>query len=456
MSIARDSSVSSLLSEYGMLLVLAGLCVVFSALTWSEQMPEGGDAGQRLAEEVNERFQSVPRVLLLGQKTDVDREFAAAFRDTLNLENATLTTVLGDPREIRKELVELEAAGYLQGVIGISAGLKSWPLITSLREDFPGLRGLEVVSPRPYGWPTFLKADNLLNISNQIAEIAIVAVGMTVVIIAGGIDLSVGSLIALAAMTSCLLIQEVGGGREAGVMAMTLSSLAGMGVCGAMGLFTGLVVTLFRVPPFVVTLGVMLAASGFAGMLTGGEAAHRVPESYTAFASGTPLGIPNAIVLMLALYALFHVVMGRTVWGRHVYAIGGNRLAAHLSGIPTHRLILSTYVLSALMAGLAGIVMASRLKSGNPTFGKTYELSVIAAVVVGGTSLSGGSGKILGTLIGAFIIAVMQNGMNLLNGMRIVRIDDFAQNVVLGCVLLAAVVLDQLKRRGFHGWRQAP
>jgi ribose transport system permease protein len=266
----------------------------------------------------------------------------------------------------------------------------------------------------------------------------------------------VGSLIALSAMTACLLIERAGGGREAGPVAMGLSSLAAVGVCGAIGAATGVIVTLFRVPPFVVTLGVMLAASGLAGMLTGGEAAHQVPESFTWLASGTPLGLPNAILLMLAMYAAAHVLMSRTRLGRHIYAVGGNRMAAHLSGIATHRVLLFAFTLSAVTAGLAGVVMASRLKSANPTFGKSYELYVIAAVVVGGTSLSGGSGKVLGTLIGAFIIAVMQNGMNLLNGMKIVRIDDFTQDVVLGAVLLAAVVLDQVKRQGLKSWRQLP
>lgn len=437
-----------------MFVVLLALCGVFSVFTWTDQQPEGTTAGEQVAEGALSATTS-GRVVLLAQPTELDRSFLTAAEARIrDAGNYDLQVLQGDPRTIRRGLEDLNRRGEPVAALGMTSTIRGWPLITDLATDFPALGQPQLVSPRPYRWPTFLKRDNLLNISNQICEIAIVAVGMTVVIVAGGIDLSVGSLIALSSMTACLLIQEVCGGREATPLAMTLSSLAAVAICGAIGALTGVIVTLFRVPAFVVTLGVMLAASGIAGMLTGGEAAHLVPASYTWFASGTPLGVSNAIVLMLALYLVAQVLMSRTVLGRHVYAVGGNRMAAHLSGIPTHRVLLFAYTLSALTAGLAGVVMASRLKSANPTFGKSYELYVIAAVVVGGTSLSGGSGKIFGTLIGALIIAVMQNGMNLLNGMHVIHINDFTQDVVLGCVLLGAVVLDQVKRNGLKSWRQ--
>ena len=145
---------------------------------------------------------------------------------------------------------------------------------------------------------------------------------------------------------------------------------------------------------------------------------------------------------MILLYLLAHFMMGRTRWGRYLYAVGGNAEAARLSGVPVKRIQLSAYVLSGALAGLGGVIMASQLKSGAPTYGQMYELYVIAAVVVGGTSLSGGEGKILGTLIGAFIIAVIQNGMNLMN------IEPYTQKVILGLVILLAVLLDKLKQRG--------
>ncbi len=445
--------VAAVLSEYGMLLVLAGLCAVFSVLTWSEQRPEGADGGRQVARRVRTELSGRSRLLVVAQLTRLDERFVAAVQSELEGEGGELAVIQGDPRRVRQGLEELSASGEPIDAVLTTSAVARWPLIADLAEEFPALGNPRIEVPRPYMWPTFLKGENLVNVSNQIVEIAIVAVGMTVVIIAGGIDLSVGSLIALSAMTSCVLIERVGGGREATAMAMTLASLAGIGVCGLLGTITGVTVTLFRVPPFVVTLGVMLAASGLAGLMTSGGSAHRIPPEYTWIASGTPLGIPNAIVMMLVLYVIAQFLMSRTILGRHIYAVGGNRAAAHLSGIRTHRILILTYVLSAVMAGLAGIIMASRLKSANPTYGKTYELSVIAAVVVGGTSLSGGSGKIFGTLIGALIIAVMQNGMNLLNGMKIISIDDFGQDVVLGVVLLAAVILDQWKRHGFSGWR---
>jgi ribose transport system permease protein len=453
MSETNSSRLSQFISEYGMLLVLLLLCAAFSVLTWAEQRPEGAAAGRQVAGELLALDPAPSRILIVAQASSIDRDFAAALEAELaDSESLKVVKIEGGPRQIRAGLVEQAAAGQTLDAVAVPASLRSSPLILDLAVDFPQLGTPIVVSPKPYHWPTFLKAENLLNVTNQISEIAIVAVGMTIVIIAGGIDLSVGSLIALAAMTSTLLIQEYCGGTQASIAAMVGCSLAGIAVATLCGLLTGVIVTAFHVPPFVVTLAVMLAAGGIAGMTTGGEAAHLIPDAYTRFASGRPFGLPNAVVLMLALYVVAHIVMTRTTLGRYVYAVGGNRVAAHLSGIRTHKVLIFTYVMSACMAGLAGVVMASRLKSGNPTFGKSYELYVIAAVVVGGTSLSGGSGRIFGTLIGAFIIAVMQNGMNLLNGMGIVRIDDFTQSVVLGAVLLAAVIIDQLKRHGFRGW----
>lgn len=436
------------LADYGMLWVLAGLCAAFSLLTWTEQRPEGAAAGEQVAGLIRKQSPPPPRVIILVQPTELDARFAAAVEQLLRTAGEQeVTTLRGDPRAIRRALIARAADAKPEDVYAVPAAIRRWPLLTSPDAELSFLRQATIYSPQAYSWPTFLRRDNLLNISNQIAEIAIVAVGMTMVIIAGGIDLSVGSLLGLSAMVTCVLIQNHAGGREATPAAMTACAAAGIGVCGLMGLFTGTIITRFRVPPFVVTLGVMLAASGIAGMLTGGAAAHIVPDSFTRFASGRWAGAPHAVWLMLSLYLLAHLMMGRTRLGRYLYAVGGNRLAAHLSGIRTERVLMFAYVASGLMAGLAGVVMASRLKSANPTFGKTYELYVIAAVVVGGTSLSGGSGRMLGTLIGALIIAVMQNGMNLLNGLGVVKIDDFGQSVVLGVVLLLAVVLDQWRQR---------
>jgi ribose transport system permease protein len=274
--------------------------------------------------------------------------------------------------------------------------------------------------------------------------IAVIAIGMTMVIITAGIDLSVGSLIALSAVVATLLIRDVAGAEAAGRIGMVLCCLAGISLCAAMGMFSGLMVTLFSIPPFIVTLGMMLVASGLAYILAEGQSIYQVPENFVWLGRGTTLpGVPNSVVIMFALYVVAHVMMSRMTLGRYIYAVGGNREAARLSGVPVRRVLLFVYTINGALAGLGGIVTASQLKSGSPTYGLMYELYVIAAVVVGGTSLAGGQGKVFGTLIGAFIIAVIQNGMNLTG------VESYTQKVVLGLVILGAVLFDTLKRRGY-------
>jgi ribose transport system permease protein len=268
---------------------------------------------------------------------------------------------------------------------------------------------------------------------------------MTMVIITGGIDLSVGSLVALSAVVATTLIASFGG-REASVATMILGSLAAVAVCAAVGGFSGLMVTAFKVPPFVATLAMLWVARGLAFIISKGRSIDAIPKSYGwLYAESTVLGIRNSLALMLVLYAIGYVVMSRTTLGRHIYAIGGNRLAARLSGIRVSRVLLVVYVVSGCMAGIGGLMMASRHTSGVANYGEMYELYAIAAVVVGGTSLAGGEGKILGTLIGVFLIAVIQNALNLM------ELGDYEQKVVLGLIVLAVVLLDNLKRLGWRG-----
>ncbi len=249
--------------------------------------------------------------------------------------------------------------------------------------------------------------------------------------------------IALSAVVTTLLIRNVAGGENAGASGMIACSLAGISMCAAMGLFSGVMVTFFAIPPFIVTLGIMLVASGVAYILTGGQSVYQVPAAFIWLGRGTAfLGLPNAVVLMLALYAAAHLLMTRMALGRHLYAVGGNKEAARLSGVPVSRVLLFVYTACGALAGLGGVITASQLRSGSPTYGLMYELYVIAAVVVGGASLAGGEGKVLGTLIGAFIIAVIQNGMNLTG------VESYTQKVVLGVVILGAVLLDMLKKQG--------
>jgi ribose transport system permease protein len=190
----------------------------------------------------------------------------------------------------------------------------------------------------------------------------------------------------------------------------------------------------------------MFVAKGLAYTVAEGQSIYELPESFVWLGSGADLlGIPNAVVLMFILYAVAHVMMSRTTLGRYIYAVGGNLEASRLSGVPVRLVLLFVYTLSGALAGLGGIVMASRLKSGDPDFGTMYELYVIAAVVLGGTSLTGGEGKVLGTLIGALIIAVIRNGMNLTG------VESYTQTIVLGLVIPAAVLLDMLKKKGWRG-----
>ncbi len=436
-----QSKTARFLTTYGMVLVLLLLVVLFSVLTVSEQHPAGDAAARVLLKELPSA-QPVGAVFVTGRTTSEDSAFVmatmAGLRDQGWIDAAT---VYGSPSEIR---------AAIERGIGLEARtvtvLTTQPMQATVRAIVNDLApGSTVLVPPSRRYPTFLLADNLRNIANQISVIAIVAVGMTMVIITAGIDLSVGSLIALAAVIGAWLIGLMGG-TGAGPGAMILGSLGAIVLSGLVGAFSGAMITGFRIPPFIATLAMMQVASGLAYILSQGRPIYQLPESYVGLGRGAePLfGIPWAVLLMLLLYGIAHVVMSRTVYGRAIYAVGGNEEAARLAGIRVKRVLLSVYIVSGALAGLGGIVMASQLKSGAPTYGLMYELYVIAAVVVGGTSLAGGEGRIFGTLIGAFIIAVIQNGMNLTN------VESYTQKVVLGLVILAAVLLDRLKHQG---WR---
>jgi ribose transport system permease protein len=432
-----------LLSDYGMVLVLLLLCAFFSVATLAEQYTGGASGGEELAREVLRRVGPGAKVVIIVGTGREDGLFASALAEALRAKGVNvLVTVQGQPRDARKALEKLAKDGAKPDLIAASLRAGRWALLENIEQKVPGLGPVAIMAPQPYLWPNFLKADNLLNIANQIAIIAILAVGMTLVILTGGIDLSVGSLIALSAVLAALLIRSVAGAEDASVVAMVLCGLAAIAACALLGLANGLTVTVFAVPPFIATLSMMWMAVGLAAIVAEGQSIYQLPESAVWLGRGADLvGIPNAVVLMLLLYAGAHVLMTRTTLGRYIYAVGGNREAARLAGVPVRRVLLLVYALCGALAGLGGVVMASQLKSGMPTYGITYELFVVAAVVVGGTSLSGGEGKVLGTLIGAFIIAVIQNGMNLLG------VESYTQRVVLGAVLLAAVLVDRIKSR---------
>jgi ribose transport system permease protein len=440
---------ASLFAEYGTLVVLLLLGAFFSLVTLEEQHPTGVAGARQLTKEIAGRFKPGARVLIVARGTVEDAGFASELSAQLQAKGMVVVeTVRGQPTEARQALARIASGGAALDVIAVNETTARWSVLQEAAALFPALGKVQVIAPRSYRWPNFLKPDNLLNIANQIAVIAIVAIGMTLVIITGGIDLSVGSLIALSAVVGTLLIRDVAGAEQAIASGMVACSLAAIVLCGGVGLFSGAMVTFFGIPSFIATLAMMLVGSGLAFIVARGQSIYQLPESFIWLGRGNSLGLPNAVLLMLVLYAAAHFLMTRTVLGRYLYAVGGNAEAARLSGVPVRRVLLFAYTACGALAGLGGIIMASQLKSGSPTYGQISELYVIAAVVVGGTSLSGGEGKVLGTLIGALIIAVIQNGMNLTG------VESYTQKVVLGLVILGAVLFDTMKRRGWQRFRR--
>jgi ribose transport system permease protein len=282
--------------------------------------------------------------------------------------------------------------------------------------------------------PYFLTFDNLINVFRQSSVNALLALGQLLVIITAGIDLSVGSILGL----SCVLVAMM---LKAGVpwpMAIALAIAIG----ALLGLSNGLLLTKLRLPhPFIPTLGMMNVARGLAFVISGGFPISELPEGFRFLGSGTIAYIPVPVLLVVAVYALFHVFLTRTTLGRDVYAIGGNKQAAIFSGIPVDRRLTMVYALSGGLAAFGAVVLAGRLNSGFPLAGDGAELDAIAAVIIGGASFFGGVGTVWGTLIGALIMGVLRNGLTLLN------VSPNWQKVVIGIVIVAAVWIDVLRQR---------
>ncbi|WP_257351103.1 ABC transporter permease subunit [Pseudalkalibacillus decolorationis] len=281
--------------------------------------------------------------------------------------------------------------------------------------------------------PNFLTVDNILNVLRQVSINAIIAFGMTFVILTGGIDLSVGSILALG---SALTAGMLASGMDP-ILAVLIGLLAG----AIMGLINGVIITKGKVAPFIATLATMTIFRGLTLVYTDGRPITGLSDSisFQMIGKGYFFGIPFPVVTMLIAYFILFFILRKTTFGRGVYAIGGNEEASLLSGLKVDRLKMGVYSITGLLSALAGITLTSRLNSAQPTAGVSYELDAIAAVVLGGTSLSGGRGWIFGTLIGALIIGVLNNGLNLLN------VSSFYQQVVKGGVILLAVLLDRKK-----------
>lgn len=290
----------------------------------------------------------------------------------------------------------------------------------------------------------FFTPDNGWNILRQISVNLCLSVGMTLVILSGGIDLSVGAILGLAGAVAAGLLKN---GLTLAALGVRLeftvagAIAAGLAVGGAAGWGNGFAITRFQLPPFVATLGMLSIARGLTMLWTGGFPITGLGDGFGHLGTGAFLGMPLPVWIMLALTALFVVVTKRTRFGRHLYAVGGNERAARLTGLNVPRIKLAVYTLAGALAGVAGLIVTARLDSAQPNAGLGYELDSIAAVVIGGTSLSGGRGSVTGTVLGCLIIGVLNNGLFLLN------VSPFWQQVIKGLVILLAVALDKLSTR---------
>jgi len=284
------------------------------------------------------------------------------------------------------------------------------------------ITGFSVLSER------FFTISNMLIVMRQTSIVAFLGVGMTFVILGAGIDLSVGSVLAFSGAVAAGVMQSRG---------IFFGILAGLAVGTALGAFSGLVITKLRIPAFIATLAMMAIARGGTLVYTDGRPITGLPSFFAFLGRGYIGNIPFPIILMLAIFVLAYIILKLTRFGRYVYATGGNINAARASGIKVDNIIISNFAISGFLSGLTGIVLASRLNSAQPTAGMGYELDAIAAVVLGGTNLFGGEGELWGTLVGAFIMGILNNGLNMLN------VSSFYQQVVKGIVILIAVTVAQ-------------
>ena len=281
---------------------------------------------------------------------------------------------------------------------------------------------------------SFMTQQNVFNVLRQISTNLYLACGMTMVIILGGIDLSVGSIIAMSGCVAAGCVSRYG-------LPLPVALLCGVLVGLIVGMFNGIVIAKTTIPPFIVTLATMNIAKGLAYVYTGGSPVRVVTKEWQFVGAGYIGSVPTPVCILVLVLITTAIIMNKTKLGRHMYAVGGNAQAAEFSGISVAKVKFLVHTYSGIMAGLAGIVLASRMYSGQPTAGDGAEMDAIAAVVVGGTSMAGGSGKIGGTIIGGLIIGVLNTGLNLMN------VNSFWQYVVKGCVILLAVYLDYIRNK---------
>lgn len=276
--------------------------------------------------------------------------------------------------------------------------------------------------------PVFLTSGNIINVLRQVSLNGILAVGLTFVILTGGIDLSVGSLVAVTGVVVGSMLVNGYGWMEAVVAGVAISVL--------FGVFNGVMIAYCGLPPFIATLAGQTIGRGFALVFSDGKPYALANKDFLNIGKGSALGIPIPIWILFIVCAAAMVILNKTTYGRHVYAFGGNRNATKLSGVKTKFNEMSVYVISALMAGIVGVILAARISSGQPTAGNGYELDAIAAVAIGGTSMSGGIGTLSGTILGFIIIGILSNSLTLLS------VSSFYQQIVKGAIILIAVLMD--------------
>ena len=284
--------------------------------------------------------------------------------------------------------------------------------------------------------PNFLTGTNLASVVRQTATINIMALGMTLVIVSGGIDLSVGAILAFSGTMGTMVIVSWGVPVPIGIC---VGLMCGLG----WGMVNGLLVTSLKIPPFIVTLGTLGVARGLTLIISNGLPVVGLPREFSALGEGSVAGIPLVLFVLAICGLLTHMALHSTKLGRYTYAIGSNPEAAVYAGIPVAKYTVVVYAISGMLTGLSGMIEASRLMTGQPTAGQGYELQVIAAVVIGGGSLTGGEGSVVGTLIGAFIMGLLSNGSDLLG------INPYLQQAIIGGIIILAVALDEARKRRF-------
>jgi ribose/xylose/arabinose/galactoside ABC-type transport system permease subunit len=282
--------------------------------------------------------------------------------------------------------------------------------------------------------PQFLTVSNWTIIITQVSINALLAFGVTFVIITGGIDLSLGSMVAVTGVTAAMLAHP-------DTFPVILPVFIGLLVGLLMGAFNGFIITKSKIAPFIVTLGTMTIGRGLALILSKGRPVSNLSDSFNFIGSGNLLGIPFPIIVLIIIFIICSIILKKTILGRYIYAVGGNEQAARASGISINQVKMAVYSISGLLAGLAGILLTSRITTGQPNAGAGFELDAIAAAVIGGTSTSGGTGTMTGTLIGVLLIGVINNGLDLLN------VTSYYQQVVMGIIIIGAVVLDSWNQK---------